>query len=132
MMWLMLSKYKVQAACTVLILLAWSLGFGMAKSLYQNKINVLEMEYAKQNAQREQQYVHELQAMLAEKQKWQDFAQQQGVQLAQAQQKLDIQAAQIHKDNHDAIQKDNSGNQHFNGIGTYSLRQYNRAFGYTN
>lgn len=130
-MWLILSKYRVQiVSFVVLLCVGWTMGFGMAKSVYQREVNVLKLKHAQQNAEREQQHAHKLQIALSEQQKWQAFAQQQGLQLAQAQQQLDIQAAQLHKDNHHAIQQDNSGSQPFNGIGTHSLRQYNRAFGY--
>lgn len=132
-MWLMLSKYRFQAACWVLLMLiSWTLGYGMARSVYQNKISSLKTEYAEQTAQREQQHATQVQAALNERQKWQDFAQRQGVQLAHAQQKLDIQAAQQQKEIKNVIQKDNSGSVTFNGLGNDSLQHYKKSFGYSN
>lgn len=131
MMWLILSKYRFQAALMLLLMIAaWTLGYGMAQSVYQAKISSLKAEYAQQIAQREQQYAAQIQAALLEQQQWQQFAQQQSLQIAQMQQELDAQAAQQQKEIPNVIQKDNSGSIIFNGLGDNSLQHYKKSFGY--
>ena len=129
---LRLNKYRFQAALGVLVFcISWTLGYGMAKSVYQTQISRLKTIHAQQIAEREQQETARLQAALAEQRKWQQFAQTQSAQLVQMQQKLDTQAAQLHKEIPHAIAQDKQTGADYNGIGTHSLRQYNRAFGYT-
>ncbi|XXQ69026.1 hypothetical protein ACKLNO_03975 [Neisseriaceae bacterium B1] len=129
-MWLI--KYRFQAALVLLTMMAaWTLGYGMARSVYQNKISSLKAKYAEQTAQREHEAAKHFQAALAERQKWQFVAQQQSIQIAQMQQKLDTQAAQQQKEIPNVIQKDNSGGITFNGLGNDSLRHYRKSFGYT-
>ena len=131
-MWLMMNKHRIQIVCFVLLAaISWTLGYGMARSVYQTKISSLKAEHIIQAAQREQQHVAQIQAALSEQQKWQQFAQQQGLALAQAQQQLDIQAARQQKAIPHALQKDRTNGTVYNGIGTRSLQEYNRAFGYT-
>lgn len=76
----------------------------------------------------EQQYTEKLAEVAAEKQKWFDFAQNQSAKLAAANRELDARAAAIKEQIPHAVEKDGSG---FTGIGADSLRQYGRAFGYT-
>ena len=131
-MWLILSKYRFQAALMLLLMItAWTLGYGMARSVYQSKINSLKAEYAKETAQREREAAQHFQAALFEQQQWQQFAQQQSLQIAQMQQKLDAQAVQQQKEIPNVIQKDNSGSIIFNGLGNNSLQHYKKSFGYT-
>lgn len=131
-MWLILSKYRFQAALMLLLMIAaWTLGYGMARSVYQSKINSLKAEYAKETAQREREAAQQFQAVLSEQQKWQQFAQQQSLQIAQMQQKLDAQAVRQQKEIPNVIQKDNSGSIIFNGLGNNSLQHYKKSFGYT-
>ncbi|QEY23521.1 MULTISPECIES: hypothetical protein [Neisseriaceae] len=75
----------------------------------------------------EQQYAAKLAEAAAEKQKWMDFAQQQSRDLAAAYQEIDRQAAQLEKQIDETVQKDGGG---FNGIGSDSVRLYNRALGH--
>lgn len=130
MMWLI--KYRFQAAIALLLIAAaWTLGYGMARSVYQNKISSLKAAHTAELLQHEQQAKQQFQAALTEQQKWQQFAQQQSIQIAQMQQKLDAQAAQQQKEIPNVIQKDNSGGITFNGLGNDSLRHYRKSFGYT-
>lgn len=130
MMWLI--KYRFQAAIALLLIaVAWTLGYGMARSVYQNKISSLKAAHTAELLQHEQQAKQQFQAALTEQQKWQQFAQQQSIQIAQMQQKLDAQAAQQQKEIPNVIQKDNSGGITFNGLGNDSLRHYRKSFGYT-
>ena len=133
-MWAIATKYRTECLCILMIMLelvAWISGYHTASYRYQTQISSLQKEYADETAQREQQTNQQLQAALIEQQKWQQFAQQQSVQLVQMQQKLDIQAAQLHKEIPHAIAQDKQTGADYNGIGTHSLRQYNRAFGYS-
>lgn len=132
-MWMIWSKYRYLLYLIGFLAFSgavWTSAYRVASYRYQAEIGYLKTEYAKQAAERERQHAQSLQAALYEAQKWQDFAQRQGVQLAQAQQKLDAQAAQMAKENHHAIQQDKASGTDFNGIGTHSLRQYRRALGY--
>lgn len=130
MMWLI--KYRFQAAIALLLIaVAWTLGYGMARSVYQNKISSLKAAHTAELLQHEQQAKQQFQAALTEQQKWQQFAQQQSIQIAQMQQKLDAQAAQQQKEIPNVIQKDNSGGITFNGLGNDSLRHYRKSLGYT-
>lgn len=62
---LILSKYKVQMICAVLLVLwAGFVGFTVAMLQYHSKVNALKLELAQQNALREQQYAHNLQYIL--------------------------------------------------------------------
>lgn len=130
-MWLILSKYRFQAALMLLLIIAaWTFGYGMARSVYQSKISSLKAEYAQQTAQREQQHAAQIQAALLEQQQWQQFAQQQSLQIAQMQQELDAQAVQQQKEIPNVIQKDNASGTTFNGLGDNSLQHYKKSFGY--
>lgn len=134
MMRRLMSKYagQIVVICWLVTLICgWALGYRTAHSVYQAEIGRLKAEYAQQTAQSERQYAVQLQAALNEQQKWQQYAQQQGVALAQAQQQLDIQAARRQKAIPHVIQQDKASGTDFNGIGTHSLHEYNRAFGYT-
>ncbi len=129
-MWLI--KYRFQAAIALLLIAtAWTLGYGMARSVYQNTISNLKAAHTAELLQHEQQAKQQLQAALTEQQKWQQFAQRQSLQIAQMQQKLDAQAAQQQKEIPNVIQKDNSGGITFNGLGNDSLRHYRKSLGYT-
>lgn len=129
-MWLI--KYRFQAAITLLLIAtAWTLGYGMARSVCQNTISSLKAAHAAELFKHEQQAKQQLQAALTEQQKWQQFAQRQSLQIAQMQQKLDAQAAQQQKEIPNVIQKDNSGGITFNGLGNDSLRHYRKSLGYT-
>ena len=131
-MWPILSKYRFQAVFVLFTMIAaWTLGYGMARSVCQNKISSLKAEYAKKTAQREREAAQHFQAVLSEQQKWQQFAQQQSLQIAQMQQKLDAQAVRQQKEIPNVIQKDNSGSIIFNGLGNNSLQHYKKSFGYT-
>lgn len=130
-MWLMMNKYRFQAALMLLtMIVAWTLGYGMARSVYQNKIGSLKAEYATQTAQREREAKQQFQAALFEQQQWQQFAQQQSLQIAQMQQELDARAAQQQKEIPNVIQKDNASGTTFNGLGDNSLQHYKKSFGY--
>lgn len=74
------------------------------------------------------QYSEKLAEAAAEKQKWFDFAQAQSVKLAAANRALDVKTAQLQEQISHAIKKDGDA---FSGIGPDSLREYNRAFGYS-
>lgn len=131
-MYLILSKYRFQAALMLLLMIAaWTLGYGMAHSVYQSKISSLKAEYAKETAQREREAAQQFQAALFEQQQWQQFAQQQSLQIAQMQQKLDAQAVQQQKEIPNVIQKDHASGTAFNGLGNNSLQHYKKSFGYT-
>lgn len=132
-MWLMFRKYRYIGSLLLLIgglSLTWLSGYGTAKSKYQAKISALQADYAQQTAKREQQLNQQLQAALSEQHKWQQFSQEQGVKLAQAQQKLDRQAVQQQKEIKHVIEKDKESGIVYNGIGDDSLQIYNRALGY--
>lgn len=135
MMWLMLNKYRVYLVWFLiyaLAIFAWSLGFRMAKRECAVEISSLKAAHTAELLQHEQQAKQQFQAALSEQQKWQQFAQQQSIQIAQMQQKLDAQAAQQQKEIPNVIQKDNSGGITFNGLGNDSLQHYKKSFGYTN
>lgn len=69
-MWL--SKYRFQAAiCLFMALTAWTLGYGVARLVYQNQISSLKNQYAQETAQRERETAQQFQAALNEQQKWQ-------------------------------------------------------------
>lgn len=62
---LILSKYKVQMICAVLLVLwAMGVGFTLAMLQYHSKVNALKLEFAQHNALREQQHAHDLQHIL--------------------------------------------------------------------
>ncbi|MDO4434730.1 MAG: hypothetical protein Q4B82_09165 [Alysiella sp.] len=118
----------VYVSCGIAI---FTMGYRTATNRLQTEMGYLKTQYANEAAEREKRHAQSLQAALNEAQKWQDFAQKQGVQLAQAQQKLDAQTAQINKEISHVIQKDNSNGITFNGLGDDSLRLYRQALGYS-
>ncbi|MDO4434588.1 MAG: hypothetical protein Q4B82_08430 [Alysiella sp.] len=129
-----LSKYRYAAYFVGFLAFSgavWTSGYRVAAYRYQAETGYLKTQYANEAAERERQHTQSLQAALNDVQKWQDFAQKQGVQLAQAQQKLDAQTAQINKEISHVIQKDNSNGITFNGLGDDSLRLYRQALGYS-
>ena len=134
-MWAMLmSKYRTQCLCMVMIIVvlsAWISGYRTARYQYQSQISSLQKEYADETAQREQQTNQQLQAALIEQQKWQQFAQQQSVQLAQIRTHLDKQSELLNKEIHHAIEQDKKSGNDCVGLGDNSLQLYNRAFGYS-
>lgn len=70
-MWLMMNKHRIQIVCFVLLAaISWTLGYGMARSVYQAKISSLKAIHAQQIAEREQQHTAQIQAVLSEQQKW--------------------------------------------------------------
>lgn len=132
-MWLMLSKYRVYLIWLLIyavVIFAWSLGFRMAKRECAIEIGNLKAIYTAELLQREQQANQQFQAALSEQQKWQQFVQQQSLQIAQMQQKLDAQVAQQQKEIPNVIQKDNASGTAFNGLGNDSLQHYKKSFGY--
>lgn len=129
-MWVLMNKYRAifQAACLCLLacvalLSAYSSGYAAAKHHYIAQIADIQHDHTAQRLRMEQQHRQA-------EQQWQRQAQIQSAELVKAQQAIDRQAEQLKQGNHHAIQQDNTLGNH-NGIGTHSVRQYNRAFGYT-
>lgn len=120
------------AGSLLLLMLAVAIGAyraGHLKATQQGKaeLTALQAQHHATALAAERDYAAKLQQVAAEKQQWYDFAQAQSVKLAQAQQTLDAQAQQIKQEIPHAIQADAS---HCAGLGTHSLRLYQRAFGY--
>ena len=133
-MWAIATKYRTECLCILMIrleLVAWISGYHTASYRYQTQISNLQKEYAEQTAKREQQTNQQLQAALIEQQKWQQFAQQQSVQLAQIRTHLDKQSELLNKEIHHAIEQDKKSGNDCVGLGDNSLQLYNRAFGYS-
>lgn len=133
-MWAMLNKYRYAvyfAPFLSLIACAWGSGYLSAKRHYVAQISSLHHEYTQKQLAAEQQARQQLQAALVEQQKWQDFAQKQGAELAHITQQLDKQAAQHQKEITHAIEQDKHAGDCIAGLGASSLHLYNRAFGYT-
>lgn len=115
-MWLILSRYRWQAVLVCVLLCATWL------SAYSNGYKNAERIHTEQGLQREQQH-------RAAEQQWQRYSQIQNAELFKAQQTIEQQARQLQQGNRYAIEQDQTVGD-YNGIGTHSLRQYNRALGY--
>lgn len=125
-MWLILNKFRAQMVIVLWVLScvgSWGLGYRMAVNVYRTQIAQIQNDHTAQRLRMEQQHRQA-------EQQWQRQAQIQSAELVKAQQAIDRQAEQLKQGNHHAIQQDNALGNH-NGIGTHSVRQYNRAFGYT-
>ena len=124
-MWLILNKFRAQMVMVLWVLScvgSWGLGYRMAVNVYRAQIAQIHSDHTAQRLRMEQQHRQA-------EQQWQRQAQIQSAELVKAQQAIDRQAEQLKQGNHYAIQQDNTLGNH-NGIGTHSVRQYNRAFGY--
>ncbi|WP_165006206.1 hypothetical protein [Neisseria yangbaofengii] len=126
--------YAVLAAVLAAALLGgvWYGGFQTAFNRQQTVIEQIKAAAAESRLQAEQTYSAELEKALAEQKKWQDFAQNQSAQLAQANRELDRRAAAIEKEIHHVIEKDKSANggRCIDGLGADGLRLYRQALGY--
>ncbi|WP_051940441.1 hypothetical protein [Stenoxybacter acetivorans] len=105
------------------------LGYTLSKQHYTTQIAELERDYAQGNVALQAAYAEALQQAQTEKQKWFNFAQKQGVQLAQTAQELDDTREQVKKDITHAIEQDQLANHRDDGecFGDHGLRLYNRA-----
>ena len=132
-MWLTIKSSGVVRYVLIGLLLpctAWSLyqaGYRAASRQAEKDQAAIVNTYHAAMLAAEQQYSEKLQAAAEEKQKWYELAQTQGLQLADANRKLDMRSANIEKEMSDVIKKDGSG---FNGLGADSVHLYNRAHGY--
>ena len=128
----MIKPYVYTAAVVLgagLLAGVYTAGYLKAKSVYTAEIAALERDYAQGNAAAQAAYAEALQQAQTEKQKWFDFAQRQGVQLAQTARELDDTREQIKKDINHAIEQDKSASDRDDAecFGTHGLRLYNRA-----
>ena len=132
-MWTIWNKYRFQAACAGFVvacaLSAWA-GYAVAQSACHAATLVLKNQYADEKLQAQQAYAAALADALAKQQATEQWAQQQGEQLAATRAQLDHRQNELNKEIPHATHQDNQGAIAYNGIGKHSLQLYNRAFGY--
>ena len=97
------------------------------------KTEMAAVAAAHQQAQLEAEraYSAKLAEVSAEKQKWQDFAQQQSAKLAETTRQLDTQTTRIKQEIANAVKNDQSSGRCYSGLGAGSLQLYKQALGYT-
>ena len=89
----------------------------------------VEAEHKEAQLKAEQAYSAQVAAVAAEKQRWFDYAQEQAVNLADANRRLARQTVLIKQEIPHAIRDNNAGGCH-SGLGADGLRLYRQALGY--
>ena len=125
------TQYRFQAALALLVLLSgWTVGYGMARSVYQTQISRLKAEFAAKELTWQKQQNSELFSSLKRLEQGRKAAEKINQTQIEHSRAAIAHADELKRKIDDVIQQDQNIGNDCTGLGAFGLQHYRQSLGY--